>query len=70
MLDIQTGGDSCASGNSGERGGVKKQPHLSGVGVGFSGITQSSYCIRLHPLPHHVLKYSFPVIFFFISFQG
>ena len=52
-------------------GGVKKQPNLSGVGVDFSGITQSSYCIRLHPLPHQVLKYSFHVVFFFsFLFRG
>ena len=48
-------------------GGVKKQPHLSGVGADFSGITQSSYCIRLHH--HQVLKYSFHVIFFFHFFS-
>ena len=35
VLEIQTGGGSCASGNPGERGGgVKKRPHPSG-GVDF-----------------------------------
>ena len=33
VLEIQTGGGSCASGNPGERG-VKKRPHPSG-GCGF-----------------------------------
>ena len=71
MLDIQTGGDSCASGNSGERGGgVKKTTPSVGRGSEFFWNNPKFILYKVASIASSGPEIFIPCFIFFHFFSG